>query len=122
MIVSEETKIKLIEQNKKNEEQIAELKPQAEFFDDIADSKDAIDIGSAAKVLNNGMGRNDLFKFLRKKHVLMYNNQPYQEFIDKNYFRVIEQKYTKSDGSTAVNIKTLVYQKGLDYIRRLCLN
>jgi len=101
---------------------LEEQKVKVEFFDQVTDSTDAIDIGSAAKVLNNGMGRNDLFKFLRKKRVLMHDNQPYQEFIDKSYFRVIEQKYTKPDGSIAINIKTLVYQKGLDYIRRLCLS
>ncbi len=50
--------------------------------------------------------------------VLMPNNQPYQKYIDCGYFRTIEQKYTKPDGSTHINIKTVVYQKGLDFIRR----
>ena len=31
----------------------------------------------------------------------------------------IETKYTKPDGSTHINLKTVVYQKGLDYIRKL---
>ncbi|MNW68491.1 Phage antirepressor protein KilAC domain protein [compost metagenome] len=48
----------------------------------------------------------------------MANNQPYQRYVDSGYFRVIEQKYMKPDGSTNINIKTLVYQKGLDFIRR----
>lgn len=101
------------------EAQVAAMLPKAEFFDQVADSKDAFDIGSAAKVLNMGIGRNRLFEFLRDKQVLMDNNQPYQKYVDRGYFRTIEQKYNKPDGSTQINIKTLVYQKGLDFIRKL---
>jgi len=102
--------------------QIETMKPKAEFFDAVADSKDAIDIGSTAKVLNMGIGRNRLFELLRNEGVLMHNNQPYQSFIDRGYFRTIEQKYTKPDGSTHIYIKTLVYQRGLDYIRKIVAN
>lgn len=94
------------------------MAPKAEFFDAVAESKDAIDLGSAAKVLNMGMGRNGLFDFMRENAILMPNNQPYQKYIDQGYFRTIEQKYTKPDGTTCINIKTLVYQKGLDFIRK----
>ena len=99
--------------------QIEAMKPKAEFFDAIADCSDAIDIGSAAKVLNMGIGRNRLFELLRNESVLMSNNQPYQSYIDRGYFRTVEQKYSKPDGSTHIYIKTLVYQKGLDYIRKI---
>jgi anti-repressor protein len=101
------------------QKEIALLKPKAEFFDQVADSKTAIEIGEAAKVLNMGIGRNKLFQFLREQGILMNNNQPYQQYIDRGYFRVIEQKYTKPDGTMHINIKTLVYQRGLDYIRKL---
>ena len=94
-------------------------KPKVEFFDQVASSKDAIEIGAVARVLNIGIGRNSLFELLRNKEVLMKNNLPYQRFIDAGYFRTIEQKYTKPNGDTNINIKTLVYQKGLNYIRTL---
>ncbi len=32
---------------------------------------------------------------------------------------IIETKYTKPNGDTAINIKTLVYQKGVDFIRKM---
>lgn len=97
-----------------------ELKPKAEFFDAVADSKHAIQMSEVAKVLNYpGYGRNRLFEFLREKKVLMPNNQPYQKYVDCGYFRVVEQKYTKPNGDIAINIKTLVYQKGVNYIRKL---
>lgn len=99
--------------------QIALMKPKADFFDQVASSKDAIDIGTAAKVLNLGIGRNKLFEILRQEGILMSNNQPYQKYIDRGYFRTIEQKYNKPDGSVNINIKTLVYQRGLNFIKKL---
>lgn len=95
-------------------------KPKVEFYDAVTGSKDTIDIGTVAKVLNvKGFGRNNLFEFLRDKGVLMSNNQPKQTYCNRGYSRVIESKFTKPDGSTHVNTKTVVYQKGLDYIRKL---
>lgn len=94
-------------------------KHKVEFYDAVADSKDAITIGDAAKVLNMGIGRNRLFQILRNNKILQSNNVPYQEYIDRGYFRVIEQQWTKPDGENCISIKTLVYQNGLDFIRKL---
>lgn len=100
-------------------QQVIEMKPKAEFFDQVASSKTAIQMSEVAKVLNYpNFGRNRLFEFLRNKKVLMANNIPYQKYVDCGYFRVIEQKYTKSNGDTAINIKTLVYQKGINFIKK----
>lgn len=96
-----------------------ELKPKAEFYDDVVDSKDAIDMGSVAKVLNVGIGRNKLFEILREQNVLMSNNIPYQNFVDRGWFRLVESKYQKPNGDTCINIKTVVFQKGVDGIRKL---
>ena len=96
------------------------LLPKARFYDDVAGSKDAISIGEVAKILGiRKLGRNKLFQLLRDKKILQPNNLPYQQFVDKGYFRIIEQRWTTKDGETKINIKTLVYQKGLDYIRRI---
>ncbi|MFQ7194617.1 phage antirepressor KilAC domain-containing protein [Thomasclavelia spiroformis] len=101
-------------------QQVIEMKPKAEFFDAVASSKNAIQMAEVAKVLNYpGYGRNRLFEFLRNKKVLMANNIPYQKYVDCGYFRVIEQKYTKPNGDTAINIKTLVYQKGINFIKKI---
>lgn len=102
---------------------IEEMKPKEDFYDAVTDSKDAIDIGSVSKVLNfPNMGRNRLFSFLREHGVLMNNNVPYQRYIDAGYFRVIETIFTMPSGETKVNTKTLVYQKGVDFIRKLLTN
>lgn len=93
------------------------MQPKAEFFDAVAGSKTAISLGEVAKVLDMGIGRNKLFEILRQKHILMHNNQPYQQYVDMGYFRVIEQKY-EVHGEVRISIKTLVYQKGIDWIRK----
>lgn len=108
-----------IEKNEQLQLEAMENKPKVEFYESVTGSKDTIDLGQVAKVLNiKGYGRNNLFEFLRYKKILMNNNQPYQKYIDSGYFRLVESKYTKPNGSTHINIKTVVYQKGVDYIRK----
>ena len=101
---------------------IAEQKPKVEFYDDVVDSKDAIDMAKVAKTLNMGIGRNNLFEFLRDKKVLMGNNTPFQKYMDAGWFRCVESKYLKPNGDTCINIKTVVFQKGIDGIRNLLKN
>ena len=99
---------------------IEQQKPKVEFYEAVTGSSDTIDIGQAAKVLNiKGIGRNNLFEFLREQEIINSSNIPFQKYVDRGYFRLIETKYTKPDGSTHINLKTVVYQKGLDYIRKL---
>lgn len=102
--------------------QIEEMKPKAEFFDAVADSKTAISMNEVAKVLAiTGYGRNNLFEFLRNEKILDRYNVPYQRYVDAGWFRVIEQKYMKN-GEQQVTTKTLVYQKGVDGIRKKIMN
>ena len=109
------------EEKQKALAQVTEMKPKAEFYDDVTGSTDTIDIGSVAKVLNiPNMGRNKLFSFLREKKVLNKRNKPYQEYVDKGYFRQIETSW-EHNGTTHINLKTVVFQKGVDYIRQLVL-
>ena len=111
-----------IDQEKKLIEQqtaLAEQAPKVEFYDDVTGSTDTVDMGKVAKVLNMGIGRNKLFEFLRDHKVLQSKNEPYQKYVDLGYFRIVESKYSKPDGSTHISLKTVVYQKGMDYIRKL---
>lgn len=114
----------LLIQVRENKKLIAEnkvLQPKADFYDAVAQSEDTIDVGQVAKVLAiKGYGRNNMFKFLREQNVLMHNNQPYQKFIDNGYFKQIEtQWYDRKAEMTHIGLKTVVYQKGLDFIRNL---
>ena len=106
-----------VEKNEKLAAENAKLLPKAEFFDAVTDSKTAISIGEVAKVLDVGIGQNKLFAFLRDRKILDRQNIPYQEYIDRGYFRTIEQKYDVR-GEVRISIKTLVFQKGIDFIRK----
>ena len=78
-------------------------------------------MNEVAKVLAiKGYGRNNLFEFLRNEGILDRWNVPYQKYVDNGWFRVIEQHYQKN-GEPVVSTKTLVYQKGVDAIRKKIL-
>jgi anti-repressor protein len=110
----------LAESNQKLLVDNSEMKPKAEFFDAVMDSKTTIDMGMVAKTLNMpGIGRNNLFEKLRENNILMKNNLPFQHYVDLGWFRTVESKYQKPNGDTCINIKTVVFQKGLDGIRKV---
>lgn len=92
-----------------------------EFYDDVTESSTAIDIGTVSKLLNfKGVGRNTLFEILRKEGILQHNNIPYQKYVDNGYFRVIESKWNDYiTGDVKISFKTVVYQKGIEYISKL---
>jgi anti-repressor protein len=103
----------------KRDAQIADLRPKAEIWEIAMGSESLIEMSAAAKTLNfKGMGRNNLFDYLRNNKILRYNNEPYQQYVDSGYFKIIEQNVTLAgyDGYTVTNRKTMVTQKGLDYI------
>lgn len=91
---------------------------QLETWLRVSESDNTMEMSSVAKVLNyKGIGRNKMFKILRDIQILRHNNEPYQKYIDSDYFEIIEQEVT-TDYGTMVNRKTVVTQKGLDYIRK----
>lgn len=106
------------EQRLKLEAEARENAPKVEFFDAVAESKSAVDMAAVAKTLSfKNVGRNKLFEILRDNQILQGNNIPYQKYIDCGYFRVIEQKYNRPSGEICISFKTLVYQRGLQFIK-----
>lgn len=92
------------------------LRPKAEMHDLFLSAENDQPMGAVANSV--GVGRNKLFRILRDKKILRYNNEPYQEFIDRKYFKVIEKPIVK--GSRVENItQTFVTSKGVDYIGKL---
>ena len=92
--------------------------PKAEFYDTVASTESLLSMGEVAKVLDMGIGRNKLYKFLRDKDVLMEDNIPYQRYVDAGYFKLTEKHYMSGEDSI-VSTSTYVKQKGVDYIRKL---
>lgn len=99
-------------------EQIALMAPKADFFDTVTGSTTAVSMSIVAKTLDMGMGRNRIFEILRGKGILDKNNIPYQRYCDCGYFRVVESPFSKPDGTVSISFSTVVYQKGLDFIRK----
>ena len=93
--------------------------PKADFYDAVIESSDTIEMATVAKILNVGIGRNRLFEVLREQKVLRDDNTPLQYYVDLKWFKCVESKYTKPDGGVFVNVKTVVYQKGIDGILKL---
>lgn len=98
---------------------VAEDAPKVEFYNDVTGSDSVIDMAAVAKLLNRGIGRNQLFAFLRKEKVLNSRNIPYQRFVDMGWFRLVETKWQKPNGDWQIYIKPVVFQKGVEGIARL---
>ena len=109
--------------NQKAEEATQKLldnKYKIDFYDDVTGSSTTAEIAIVAKVLNfKNIGRNTLFDILRKQGILQKDNMPFQIYVDRGYFRVVESKWNTPNGDVKVNYKTVVYQKGINFISKL---
>ena len=93
-------------------------KPKVDFADQVADTTNVIDMGEMAKLANDRgirLGRNRLFSWLRVMGILMMNNIPYQEYMDRGYFKLKESLYY-TDGVYKTRQTTYVTSKGQRYI------
>jgi anti-repressor protein len=102
------------------EQQLQIAAPKVEFYDTVTASSDLMDMRTVALILGKkGMGRTGLFAMLRDKDILDDNNAPYQEFVDRGYFKRKETKGWWEGSEYHPSFKTFVTQKGLDWIRRI---
>jgi len=60
-----------------------------------------------------------LFAILREKKILRQNNEPYQEFIERGYFKL--RMYTITHNHTGLENKTqpMVTAKGIAWLHKL---
>ena len=123
--LSRELEEKTLEHDEYKED-IAKYKEMAEdkigFYDTAMSSDDWLSMDEVAKIINfEGWGRNDLFKFLREGKILKTNighNQPYQGYVKRKYFKLIEELWEDKKGRTHIYSKTVVSQKGVEWIRK----
>lgn len=94
--------------------------PKVEFANAVMGSNDTKDMKQVAKIIAlSGWGRNKIFDLLREHRILDRHNQPYQRYVDNGWFRQVESKYQKPGGEICISVKTVVFQKGIDGIRKL---
>ena len=108
---------KVVEQ----EEQIIVLQPKGQFYDAVVQSETLLDLGEVSKLLNyKGLGRNNLFRYLRENGVLNNKNLPYQTYIDRGYFKIVESSWVNpSTKLVEVSLKTVMFQKGIDWLDKM---
>lgn len=83
------------------EAKIQKDEPKVAFADDIGACTKSIPIGDFAKMLNNGdliVGRNGLFFWLKEHGYLMWDNKPYQRYVDNGWFVLIEKVRETDNG------------------------
>ena len=95
------------------------MKPKADFYDTVVSTESLLSMGDTAKLINKkGVGRNNLYKILKARKILMADNIPYQQYIERGYFKVVENYYMAGDNKV-ITKTTYVKQKGVDYVRKL---
>lgn len=97
---------------------ITEQKPLVDFAVHVSQSKDTIGMEEMAKIVrdeNINIGRNRLIKWLKEKKILQNNNTPYQTYIERGYFEVVEVKKDIVYGAR-VFPKTVITGKGQIWI------
>lgn len=97
---------------------ITEQKPLVDFAVHVSQSKDTIGMEEMAKIVrdeNINIGRNRLIKWLKEKKILQNNNTPYQTYIERGYFEVVEVKKDTVYGAR-VFPKTVITGKGQIWI------
>lgn len=93
-------------------------KPKVAFADHVLSSDSLIDMNTMAKLAKRNrikIGPNGLFEWLRDHGILMKNNVPYQQYMERGYFEVRESCFTVN-GETRLYHKTLVTGKGQLFI------
>lgn len=100
------------------EEANQRMAPKEVFYDSVVQSESMLDIGQVSKLLSyKGLGRNNLFKYLRDKGILNHKNVPYQQYIDQGYFKLTETSWVNpKTQALEVSIKPVLYQKGIDWL------
>lgn len=96
---------------------IAADAPKVEFAEQVRALDGVCSVEQIAKTL--GYGRNKFFKALKADGVLMENRLPYQKYIDRCYFTVVENApYTDKDGNTHPTFTTRVTGAGQVFLQR----
>jgi len=94
--------------------QLAEAQPKIEFHDAVTSSEKCFTMSEAVKLLNLTLGRNKFFMLLRAEKILNHDNEPYQQYVDQNYFR-LTLKHVGHGGTEKV---PLVTGKGLAWLQK----
>ena len=99
------------------QQEVAEVK---KYVKRALDSYALVDLFDVATLLGiKGVGTVAILSILRSKNILDDCNLPYQEYIDKGWFRVDTHTYQKKDSGIVKNTRVFVYKVGLNNIKKI---
>lgn len=102
---------------------LTEQTPKVEFADLVAGVDKGIYLGNFAKTV--GIGPMRIFSLLRDLGILMTGgirkNLPYQEYMDRGYFTVVEKPY-QVKGKTRLGLSPLITGKGQQWLIKKLLD
>jgi anti-repressor protein len=112
------------ENRKALEKKVEQDKPLVAFGKSIENSTGSMLVREFAKIASNNpgitIGQNRLFDLLREKKYLMWNNEPYQSYIDNGWFETKEIIVNTHRGSVPKKT-TLITGKGqIALMKALC--
>lgn len=111
---NELAKIEAQEIAKPLNDKIEKMTPAVETLNTLINKDACWSVETFSKVLNiSGMGRNNMFKWMRDKEILKYNNIPYQKYA--KYFEVTPV-YISRTGQTKLMAK--INHKGIIYLHK----
>lgn len=91
--------------------------PKVAFAEAIRAVDGVCSIDKIAKTI--GFGRNKFFKRLRDDGILIVNNLPYQKYIDRGYFTVVENEpFTDGKGVSHPTFTTMVTGAGQVFLAK----
>ncbi|XZF60645.1 MAG: phage antirepressor KilAC domain-containing protein [Gloeotrichia echinulata DVL01] len=94
------------------ESKVIEMAPKVELYNVICESGQNIRMGELAKVIGiKGLGRNNLFQFLKNQGILQFNNIPYQRYMNKGHFVCIQ-----AECNLRIYTVTLVTPSGIEFV------
>lgn len=97
--------------------EIEELSPLAKKYNIFLDTEGLTDIDTFTKNLGiKGLGRNNMYKYLRDNEYLRKDNKPYQKYIDSKLFIIKPSGYHTVNGEVIQDYKTFLTTKGINKI------
>ena len=105
-------------ENEAQKQRLAIAEPKAQWFDDVADSSNLVEIGTVGKML--GIGQNNFFAVLKINKVIYKKRVDdieyylaYSEY--EKYFKSVPIPFKKSDGTKLTRNKLMFTQDGAQW-------
>ena len=109
-----QTRIAILERNEQ------ETKEARTYVKRVLDSNVLKDLYDVPAILNiPGIGITEVLKVLRDNSVIDESNMPYQEYVDKGWFRVDTHSYQDKTAGTVIHKRVFCYKIAINQIRKM---